>query len=267
MEKNIKIYTLSTLAFLCILSLSGSVQGILGEVLYFLAFIIPTIIPLLASKDKIRSSYLTLKPENISLVIYAAPFILFSVFALSYLTAFLIYITAGAENPPQTNASLLPDLLELAVAPAIFEEALFRYLPLVLISTYSKKAAVIISSLYFALVHLSLFSIPYAFFAGIAFILADIITGSILPSVILHFVNNLISILWEYSQRAGTEHIFLAVFCTIALISLILIIIMKKKYISAVRAAFDRSDKCKLPPTTLALIIPTAIIAILNLFY
>ncbi len=266
MDKSIKIYTLAALAFICLLSLSASFDGILGELIYLLSFVLPLSLSLLWSKGNITLSYLKPKRKNMSLILCAAPIILFTVFLLSYITSWLIFITARVTNPPVTDSSFVKEVLTLAAAPAILEEALFRFLPLLLIAPYSKKSCIIISSLYFAMAHMSLFSIPYAFIAGIFFILADIISDNILPSVILHFLNNLISIILEYSARANALYIFNLVFLSAALISLISVIIMRKKYISAIRAELAEGDKCTLPPASALVAAPTAITALINLF-
>ncbi len=268
MERNIKTYTLSILIFLLILSLSGSFDGILGEALYYFAFIIPTALALLTLREqKTDFSLLTPKIKNAKLIFSLTPLSLFLIFTLSYITAWIIFRTLGKTNPPETSGAPISDIFSLAFLPAILEETLFRYLPLKLIAPYSKKSAVIISSVFFALVHASIFSIPYAFVAGLIFIASDILAESVLPSVILHFLNNLLSILWEYSVKSNTSGVFLILFGATAFFSLVLIILMRKRLSSALKEIFSKNDKTAFPGFTLALIIPTALISILNLIY
>ncbi len=266
MKENIKTFTVATLIFLCLLGFSGYVDGIFGELIYILAFLLPIILTSLSLRGERELFPLKLKPENSGLIALASPLFLFSVFLLSYVTAIVIHSATGAKNPSPVSGDPMTDILKLALAPAILEEALFRYLPLKLIAPYSKKSALLISSVFFALVHLSLFSIPYAALAGFLFMTADILSGSILPSVILHFLNNLISIIWEYSAKSGYGNLFVVIFALTALISFIAIFIFRKKYKALLFDRFERSDKPSLPRSTAALIIPTLIVATLDLF-
>ena len=91
-------------------------------------------------------------------------------------------------------------LINHALLPAILEEALFRYLPMRMIAPHSPRCAIIISSLFFALVHGNLFQIPYAFIGGIIFMSLNLATGSIIPSLVIHFVNNAMSISMSFIQ-------------------------------------------------------------------
>ncbi len=267
MERNIKIFTVASLAFLCILSLSGSLGGVIGEILYILAFAIPVCLSLLGARGEKPSLGLGVKIKNAALIFSASPLLLFLIFALSFITAVIISITVGANNPSPVSGSPVTDVLSLAFAPAILEEALFRYLPLKLIAPYSRKSALIISSLFFSLVHASLFSIPHALLAGFGFMAADLIAGSVIPSVVLHFLNNLISIGWEYSVMSKNTAVFLTVFIIFAAISILSVILMRKKFKAAFSECFDKKDKVFFPTFTAALIIPTLAVAILNLFY
>ena len=87
-----------------------------------------------------------------------------------------------------------------ALLPSFLEEMLFRYLPMKLIAPYSRRLCILLSSAYFALIHFNLFQIPYALLAGLVFITVDLWADSVLPSFILHLLNNVISVLWiKYS--------------------------------------------------------------------
>ena len=106
-------------------------------------------------------------------------------------------------------------ILKYGLAPAIFEEMLFRYLPLRRLGSYSPRLAVFYSALFFSLVHASLLKIPYALLAGLIFAAIDIAAGSVLPSMIIHFINNLLSILW---QREADNLPFVIVFLSVILL-------------------------------------------------
>ncbi len=78
----------------------------------------------------------------------------------------------------------------IAVTPAICEEALFRG---VLYRGYRKTGvwpAVVLSAFLFGIMHMNLNQFFYAFAVGILFALVNEVTGSILPSFLLHLYIN-----------------------------------------------------------------------------
>lgn len=262
MTRNIKLYTLSVLIFLILLGLS-TVEGIVGALCYPSAFILPTVGLLLITK-KDEKHPLVPTASRAMLLPLTAPTLLI-IFGTAYLTAFLLYSAVGAENSVQVTGNLVFDIFTLAVAPAILEELLFRYIPLKMIAPYSKKTALLISSLFFALAHCSLFSIPHAFLAGVIFMTADLAVGSPLPSVILHLLNNLVSVAWEYAYPTGYAHLIPIALGAAALLSTVFIIIKKEDYKKAAKEIFKKEDKAALPAFTLSLAIPTIGAAILEL--
>ena len=262
MVKNIKLYTLGILVFLLLLSLSG-VEGLIGALCYPLAFILPTAgLLLITKKDGLPP--LTPRAHPSLLLPLTAPAILL-IFGTAYLTALVIFHTLGAENEVTVTGNLLTDIFTLAIAPAVLEEMLFRYLPLRLIAPYSKKTALVISSLFFALAHCSLFSIPHALIAGAVFMTADLLSGSVIPSVILHLLNNLVSVGWEYAYPTGYAHLIPIALLALSLLCVPFIIMKKEDFAKAARKIFSRDDRTSLPKYTLALAIPTLGAAILEL--
>ena len=228
MERNIKRYTLGVLFFLLILSLSGSVEGAVSEMIYSSAFILPSVVILFIT-CKGSSNIKLEKPKNITLLAPLTPLILLLIFSTAYLTALVIFITTGAQNEVAVTKDFTTDLFTLAIAPALFEELLFRYVPLKIIAPYSNKTALLVSSLFFALAHASLFSIPHAFIAGTVFMTVDIVSGSVIPSVILHLLNNLVSIGWEYAYPTGYAHVIPISLIALSLLSLIFISVKRKR--------------------------------------
>lgn len=262
MTKNIKLYTLGVLIFLLLLSL-GSVGGLVGALSYPLAFILPAAGLLLITKPK-DLPRLSGEMTVTGFIPLIAPSLLL-IFGAAYLTAFILFSTLGAESSVKMTGDPLSDVVTLAVAPALLEEMLFRYIPLKIIAPYSKKTALLISALFFALAHSSLFSIPHAAVAGVIFMSLDLLAASPLPSVILHLSNNLFSIGWEYAFPEGSAHLLVISLAVLAAISLIVIIAYRKKYIKLLASLFPREDRAALPPYTLALAIPTLLAAILEL--
>jgi membrane protease YdiL (CAAX protease family) len=110
----------------------------------------------------------------------------------------------------------------VAVIPAIFEELFFRGAVLSSLSTEKTFLAILVSSLYFAFVHGSIYYFLSNFFAGAVFSLMIYLTGSIFASVTAHFLNNILSyILFVYSSRLMTVGFDNVVIWLLALLFLI----------------------------------------------
>jgi len=81
--------------------------------------------------------------------------------------------------------------LLLAVSPAIVEELLFRGACLGLFRRHAGVAtAIFLSSLYFALIHLSVFRIAPTLILGVCFAFFVVRSGSIFPAMLCHLVYN-----------------------------------------------------------------------------
>lgn len=80
-----------------------------------------------------------------------------------------------------------------AVTPAFAEEFLFRGVILGKLRPYGDGFALIISSVLFALMHCNIGQIPFAFIGGAIFGFVTVKTNSMLPAMIIHGLNNLIS--------------------------------------------------------------------------
>lgn len=81
-----------------------------------------------------------------------------------------------------------------AVAPAILEEWAFRGVILKNLLPYGKGGAIIISSLLFGIAHVDLPRIIFATAIGLVFAVCYEYTGSLKISMLIHFINNAISV-------------------------------------------------------------------------
>ena len=102
-----------------------------------------------------------------------------------------------AYLPNLSGGLVVPALLVIAVMPAIFEEGLFRG---VILNTCEDGVGtvrtVFIVGFAFSLFHASAEQTVYQFLAGCTFAFIAIRAGSILPSVLMHFINNAIIIIF-----------------------------------------------------------------------
>ena len=88
----------------------------------------------------------------------------------------------------------------VAVLPAICEETTHRGLLIHGYSMLGIKRAVIYSSLMFGLMHLNINQFFYATILGFLIALSTLMSKSIIPAMIIHFMNNFISTYISFAQ-------------------------------------------------------------------
>lgn len=89
-------------------------------------------------------------------------------------------------------------ILAVSITPALVEEFAFRGVCLGLLRNVSDGFALFVSSLFFGLMHGNFSQAPASVIMGLFFGFVALKSGSIWPSVILHFLNNGISVLLTY---------------------------------------------------------------------
>lgn len=266
MTEAIKIVTFVDIVFIIILVLSGMLPGLFGELIYYCAFLVPITIGFFSSKGlKLKREQLAgvaEPPESLLFfdkkrLAYLLPLIAPSILIifLSSLVTSVLLSSFGVTAPPVEENGIVTMLIVHALAPALFEEALFRYVPMKLLLPYSRKWCVIYSALFFALIHCSFYQMPYAFLAGIIFMLIDIALGSVWPSVILHLINNSASVIWmKYCTELPLGICFISALVLLSLISLYFVLRKRKAYLEMLRGAFERGEAFKATYAPLALI-------------
>ena len=249
MSKKTNILTMTYIGFLALIFLSSALGGILSAVVYFAAFVLPLAISLWFCKNEGREekSYLTIDKASFKKTLPVIFPTVSLIIIVSVLTSVIIYVTTGRTNSVDVGNSFVPALLRHALLPAILEEALFRYLPLRLLAPHSRRGAVIISAFFFALVHHDLFSIPYAFIAGVVFMAVDLAVDSIIPSVIIHFINNALSVgLLVFGDNPAFAPTIYTILAVLTLISAILIYRKREVYRDMLSSAFDKGEGVKI---------------------
>lgn len=272
MKERIKLLTCLYLLFLLMLSFSGMTEGWVSELIYYLSFILPVAVGLIYARSRgyVQGGELTLfriKGGDVSQFLALTVPTLVLVMLTSQLTAWLITSLTGATNEVVLSGGIWLSILEHALVPALLEELLFRYLPLRMIPKREARLLILLSSLFFAFAHTSLFSIPYALLAGVVYISVDLMTDSIIPSLVMHFVNNLVSVLLIYYN--GNNDAKIAVFVTFGLLftlSLGYLAVCGKKICVRIREMISDSVPITLTPHILLFIIPALLVAVLGLF-
>ena len=232
MKTRINLLSIIYLLFLMLLLLSGSFYGALSDVVYCLAFIVPALIYTFLERrvegDFAAPRLFTKKSALVLPIVF--PTVLL-IFLLSLLTSSLIALAFGKGGGVDVGDNFWEAFLRHAIITSVLEEILFRYIPIRLLSPISARAAIICSSLFFAMAHHSFFSFIYTFVAGVVFAFADIMCESILPSVFLHMINNTVSLLWIFYGESTIFAIwFYAVLAFLSIVSFVFIFIFGKEY-------------------------------------
>ena len=113
------------------------------------------------------------------------------------------YTPASPAVPSMSGAKIIPALLFIAVLPACLEELFFRGIVFHGMKKFGNVAAVLASAGLFALYHQSPAQTIYQFICGACFALIALRSGSILPTVVSHFVNNALILILEACGVSG----------------------------------------------------------------
>lgn len=269
MNKKTRILSVGYLAFIALLFLSSALTGIAYEIASIFTFVIPVALCLVMTRgDGVeKRRFLRMDIEVVrSFLPLVFPTIAVTMI-ISYFTSLLIFVTTGQTNPVDMGDSFILALITHALMPAILEEALFRYLPLRLIAPHSPRAAIIISAFFFSLAHHSLFSIPYALVAGVILMLIDLATDSIIPSVVIHFVNNAVSVcLMFVSYHPVLVMLVYGVIILFTVASIAAIRGMRDEYETMLIVATDKGEKLQIVPEMILYAVLTLTVAVSNLF-
>ncbi len=150
----------------------------------------------------------------------------------NFITSYIVYFfqQIGIQPPEMPNyidnsiPSLLLNIIIFALLPAILEEMVYRGYILRTLLPHGKMFAILISSMLFALMHGNILQIPFAFIVGFACGYLAVKTGSIWISIMLHFLNNFMSMLLQYTGINLTdqqnEKVVLIVFSILGIIGL-----------------------------------------------
>ena len=174
-------------------------------------FLLPLFLLTKLNKQKAKSLFkeysfnkISAKEVVISILIGLIVFILnifFSVF-INYILALIGYNqgTSVSSGGSVSILSLILSLIMTAVLPAFCEEFLHRG---VLVSSYKKlgfKNAILISSLLFGLLHMNIEQFLFATMVGLILGSVTLFSRSIVPAMIIHFMNNGINVYLGFAK-------------------------------------------------------------------
>lgn len=191
-------------------SLNSLFESLMNAAIYSITFVLPGILYCIIKKvdfnrcfpfKKIKFSLLCM------LVVIGLTLSLVSNYASDMLTSVLKGI--GIENSinaeiSATNAKeIFLNYISIALLPAFMEEFVFRGIILGSLRKFSDTFAIVASALLFGLMHSNFVQIPFAFCGGLIFGYLAVATNSLLPSMIVHFLNNAISVTIQILEQNG----------------------------------------------------------------
>lgn len=137
---------------------------------------------------------------------------------------------------PSDAAGRLMFVLAVAVVPPLCEEIAVRGTIMQPLRRYGDVYAIVISSVFFGILHGNLVQAPFAFIAGLAFGYAVCATGSLWTGILIHFLNNMYSCILAFAmedlgEKAYTKIYVASIFlvCFIGGICAVIYIFKSKK--------------------------------------
>lgn len=155
----------------------------------------------------------------VGLTMLCVPLMIFSTFVINFVSTIIqeiigVTFTTGVEDPKILGAEgIFIAVLSTAVLPAILEEVVVRGIIMQPLRRFGDKFAIVASALIFGIMHGNMVQIPYTIVAGLFMGYLAIATGSLWPSIILHFINNFYSValLAAYDNAGDTAGMLVSV--------------------------------------------------------
>lgn len=144
----------------------------------------------------------------------------------------LFEIDPSVTQAPQGAFATVIFILTHAFIAPIAEELLFRSVILERLRRYGDLFAVLTSALLFSLLHSSFQSYLYAFVSGVIFGLLAIWTGSALCPIIIHFINNALSVcmilLADKTSMQQSDLIYIGILGVVFIIAVAAVLLLQK---------------------------------------
>ena len=200
-------------------SVSGAFGGIVGDTILSIIvqtgvmFALPLILYCLFMKVKAKQVFKSCNFEKlgfnailISIVLGVLCFLIN--IAVSSLFSGILTFTgyrypASSGEMDYSTWHFFLEIVMVAMLPAICEEFVHRGILLQGIKHAGFKKAIVISSLMFGLIHFNIQQFFYAFIIGLILGFVSVVAKNIYPAIIIHFVNNAVSIYLDYASNRG----------------------------------------------------------------
>ena len=221
--------------------------GFASALYYFLFLLIPFIV--YARRHPGISEYIRVKPLKTRHALLCAAIAVPGVLFVTYITAFwamLIEALGGtvidtALTIPETAGGKLGMILSNAVLPGVCEELLFRGC---MLSAWEEKGSVkamVIVSVWFALLHASILGIPSEIISGLILAFVVLSTDSLFAGIIYHTAHNAVVLAlsfesaeeetvnqMSYFEAAGGLGGCITMFFVCAILGVMIVMLLKK---------------------------------------
>ena len=226
---------------------------------YFLSFVLPAILFNKMNKNSQKEIYEP-KDNDKKSPLYVA--MLFGMgLAFIYCSSFVNYFLVNLVTDYSQFSSeffwsvelkrpyqMVIYFISYAIIPAFVEEILFRGTVCRVLTVYGKGTAVVISATLFALMHTNIEQMLYTFVAGLFFGLLYVETNSVLAPILLHFLNNSISVVGDilYQNCSPTVYeAYISISDTLTLLVGLLSLIGFLGYVKKHKIAFKKEIEMK----------------------
>lgn len=221
-------------------SISVTEFNMLGSAFVMLLSLISIlIVAVFVAKLKITELF-RCTPKGLLTGIKATPFAIL----LNYISTVIIaFITAafasngvvipsvdfGLDKP--TFLAGFSTFLYVVVLAPIIEEVVYRGFVLKLISPYGKTASIFISAFIFGFMHGNLSQFAGAFVSGLVYATVAVCSGSIVPTIIMHMINNCLNFISTCANDYDSEIcavIYSTLFVTILLVGIMQVFLFRR---------------------------------------
>lgn len=175
----------------------------------YLTLFMPVIIFILITKKDFKKtlSLSKLKLSNIPIIILIAVVMQPFLTTVSLIASSIVGDQVSGIIESATTPSFFLTLFGLAITPAICEEFLLRGVILDGYRGKTIKKAAIMNGILFGILHMNFHQFAYTFFLGVLLAYIVYITGSILSSILIHFINNGTAVLGAHFINTGGSEV------------------------------------------------------------
>ena len=171
-------------------------------IVYPVSFILPVLLLRMTSRQPMRELLFLRRPGALYMtavpmtVLGTAMLGVFLSDLIARLTSLFGVVSSSDLVQPASNGffDLVFYFFLMAVMPAILEEFLFRGALLSVLRPYGDGFAILTTAAFFSIIHCNLGQAPSAFLTGLVLGYAAVVSGSIWPSVLAHFINNALAL-------------------------------------------------------------------------
>lgn len=169
------------------------------------------------------------------------------------------------------TASIIMYIISLSIIPPLVEEFAYRGIVLGSLRQYGDGFAILVSSVLFGLMHENFGQTPFAFIVGLILGFLTVRLNSILPAMIIHFLNNFSAVILTIIEKnfgsyyqTLVQNLFSLTLILIGILCLIYILNKDKNFFSIQRStsALNLKQKFKAFSSSAAMIIALVLFTI-----